>query len=88
MKKIVAQKRRAPKKKKSTKIKTWVVVTKGDYINAAIDNHENTQEKLEALGYTVVGTPAFVDKDDAISYISFFLLQTTGKKYRREPKQK
>lgn len=87
MKKIIPKRKRSPKKKKSTKIKSWLVVVKGDYINAAIDNHETTQAKLESMGYTVVGNPAFVDKDDAIEYIKFYLLQTTGKKYKKEPKQ-
>jgi queuine/archaeosine tRNA-ribosyltransferase len=87
MKGVARRKPPAKKKKKNPNIKSWVVVIKGDYINAAIDNHINTVEKLEAMGYTVAGTPAFVEKEDAIEYCKFYLLQTTGKKYRREPKK-
>jgi hypothetical protein len=88
MKKVARRRPPAKKKKKNSNIQSWCVVTKGDYINAAIDNHNGTVEKLEAMGYKVVGNPAFVDKDDAIEYIKFYLLQTTGKKYKKEPKRK
>lgn len=86
MKKIIAIKRRAPKQQKSNKVKSWVVVTKGDYINAAIDNHVSTKEKLEAMGYTIVGNTSSIDKEEAIDYIAEYLRQM-GKNYRRERKK-
>jgi hypothetical protein len=71
--------RRRPKQKKSNKIKNWIVVTKGDYINAAVDNHINTRQSLIKAGWKIVGVPAFNEKADAIDWIEAIL----GERYKR-----
>lgn len=79
-----AKKIPTPKQKKSDKLKNWIVVVKGEYINAAINNHVNTESTLIGLGYKVVGYPAMEDKSGAIDLIEAY----TGKYYKREKKKK
>jgi hypothetical protein len=83
MKKIITPKRKAPKQKKSNKVKDWVVVVKDGNANAAIDNHVNTKDQLLKLGYTIIGCPASVNKADAIDYVEAM----NDKYYGRERKK-
>jgi hypothetical protein len=82
-KRVPDRKRPAPKKKKSNKCVNWLVVVKDGAINAAIDNHNGTEEKLIAMGYEIVGCPSMVEKDDAINYIQ----DITGKYYKKEKRK-
>lgn len=51
--------------------KSWIVVRKEGVAktNAAIDNHVDTEEKLLAQGWNVVGYVSAEKKADAIFYI-------------------
>jgi hypothetical protein len=80
MRKRPPPKPRAKKKKKSNKCVSWLVVVKDGCINAAVDNHNGTEEKLIAMGYEIVGCPSMIEKDDAINYIQ----EITGKYYKKE----
>jgi hypothetical protein len=82
-KRVPFKKRPAPKKKKSNKCVNWLVVVKDGCINAAIDNHINTEAKLLEMGYEIVGCPSMVEKNDAINYIE----EITGKYYKKEPRK-
>ena len=51
--------------------KSWIVVRKAGVkkTNAAIDNHVNTEKKLLAEGWNIVGYVSAEKKADAIFYI-------------------
>jgi len=72
----------APKIKKCAP-KSWIVVRKDGVAktNAAIDNHVNTEEKLLAEGWEVVGYVSAERKADAIFYID--TLPPTTKKPKK-----
>jgi len=60
----------APRIKKGAP-KDWIVVRKEGVTktNAAIDNHVNTDKKLLAEGWEIIGYVSFEKKADAIFYI-------------------
>jgi hypothetical protein len=83
MKKTFIRKPPAKKQKKISGIKDWIVVIKGEFINAAINQYDSTAKKLKAMGYTIAGYCAFEHKNDAMDWVEAH----KGRYYKKERKK-